>query len=654
MFGKEYIGGHTKNEPIRSIQHSDPFVLTAQDLVGICVCVVQVFFSVKLRQCRPPVLSGVSAAQWSDITISNANNFQATGDSSFQNGAALLNFPSLNSLTVAPATFSIDCTGCVWLSHTNISIHSHMYKFVDNSCAGANITFLVKDCMGYDPLTIAGINCIGDGACEDTTIDLGNYDPNCTLNVESLVCGDGTNTNDCDGLTILSSGAVNIQACTCNLDPQFGGFCTYLTSANTTFEEAVLCLGTQNPSKNPTQSQTENPTKNPSKNPQNPPNNPWQICSAEDIGFMNTTYKIWLRHRVCNDSILQFISDFIDIIDTTYSNNNLIAKSNITSADFQTYSHFEGEKTCGDITLNVLTCFSENINQLLCVTKSTDFIKDINDEIEPMYNNTLISIINTTVTYITYNETDPVKLWMFIVVVAVCFCVLVTAMLLIKRKYKLARIKKQMVINNAMVLCVGIGRYDENPKKADALLQNSSVNDLELEQDIDNLYGLFGSDCLNYAIHPKAKRVEWTLKQLIRFLSEQAKKLHQNLTDDAIDSKQKFDGLFVAVSSHGFDNAIITSDYKLIDKDAIHRIFSRNYPMSRSVLFSIFFSVFIFHSCTVSILSKDAYFYLIAVMAVNNTKMSLGTRHNLMKRLKKTVWTWMVKVWLKYQQTHVL
>ena len=44
-----------------------------------------------------------------------------------------------------------------------------------------------------------------------------------------------------------------------------------------------------------------------------------------------------------------------------------------------------------------------------------------------------------------------------------------------------------------------------------------------------------------------------------------------------------YDGLVVLISCHGIKDYIVTSDYKRIDKNAIHRIFSADYPQNRTI-----------------------------------------------------------------------
>ena len=54
----------------------------------------------------------------------------------------------------------------------------------------------------------------------------------------------------------------------------------------------------------------------------------------------------------------------------------------------------------------------------------------------------------------------------------------------------------------------------------------------------------------------------------------------------------KHDGLVVIISSHGIQDYIITSDYKQINKDTIHRIFSVDHPTLRDIP-----GIFIYDCC---------------------------------------------------------
>eukprot|EP01084_Bolivina_argentea_P094423 169750_1 len=138
----------------------------------------------------------------------------------------------------------------------------------------------------------------------------------------------------------------------------------------------------------------------------------------------------------------------------------------------------------------------------------------------------------------------------------------------------------QMEITNAMVILLAIGEYDQEVNDCDTELDGAYLSDLNgIEEDIKNLYELFGPNNLNYTILPnyndiRYPKAHWTQHEIIQLLEDSAAQFSEN---DHI-----YDGLVVAISSHGLNNNICTSDYKMIEKLAIHRIFSTNYPNSRN------------------------------------------------------------------------
>eukprot|EP01084_Bolivina_argentea_P097942 176051_1 len=56
---------------------------------------------------------------------------------------------------------------------------------------------------------------------------------------------------------------------------------------------------------------------------------------------------------------------------------------------------------------------------------------------------------------------------------------------------------------------------------------------------------------------------------------------------------EEYDGLVVIVSGHGTERSILTSDYRVFSKLAIHRIFSNNHPKTREIP-----RLFIFDCCS--------------------------------------------------------
>eukprot|EP01084_Bolivina_argentea_P274748 468375_1 len=145
------------------------------------------------------------------------------------------------------------------------------------------------------------------------------------------------------------------------------------------------------------------------------------------------------------------------------------------------------------------------------------------------------------------------------------------------------------MINNAMVILLSIGQYDEEPTQPAKELIDAQLTDLAVEKDITNLVELFGPQNLNYTIYPtyndpKHPQLYWKQSDIINLLQEKAEELSE--------SKEEYDGLIVVISSHGIQVHICTSDFRLISKLAIHRIFSKNYKHTREIP-----RVFIFDGC---------------------------------------------------------
>ena len=65
-------------------------------------------------------------------------------------------------------------------------------------------------------------------------------------------------------------------------------------------------------------------------------------------------------------------------------------------------------------------------------------------------------------------------------------------------------------------------------------------------------------------------------------LQKQANELEYNLSNEHV-QENKYDGLMVIISCHGIKGYIVSSNYKKISKEAIHRIFSGKKPMSREI-----------------------------------------------------------------------
>ena len=158
------------------------------------------------------------------------------------------------------------------------------------------------------------------------------------------------------------------------------------------------------------------------------------------------------------------------------------------------------------------------------------------------------------------------------VVLVICIIILVY--------YLRCRNRNAIVIKNPMVVLIAIGEYEKDENDCDQELMDSEFQDLPVNIDVGNLVQLFDADAYNYAIHRshqdnKQFRLKWKEQELIDFLKEKAAFFDSNV--------DKFDGLMVVISCHGLRDYVCTSDYKLIEKLAIHRLFSLNYPKVREL-----------------------------------------------------------------------
>eukprot|EP01083_Nonionella_stella_P008284 23835_1 len=136
-------------------------------------------------------------------------------------------------------------------------------------------------------------------------------------------------------------------------------------------------------------------------------------------------------------------------------------------------------------------------------------------------------------------------------------------------------------VYNPMVLSYTIGEYIDDPSKLNVDGTRAQLFNLPLHIDILSVkrfcdeFGYELRDRINTKLHP----LQWHENELLQDLECQAQLFSNNILGNG----QKYDCLLVFVSSHGSDRDIVSSDYKMIDKVAIHRSFSMHYPASREV-----------------------------------------------------------------------
>ena len=149
-----------------------------------------------------------------------------------------------------------------------------------------------------------------------------------------------------------------------------------------------------------------------------------------------------------------------------------------------------------------------------------------------------------------------------------------------------------------MVISIAIQFYHQTPENPEIDGHFPTLNGIRM--DIENTTKLFGKNKfgLYYDIFPDYSdqnidtyTAAWTESQLIEFLKEKADELEYTLRDPSVEDP--YDGLLVIISCHGIRDYIITSDYKKINKTAIHRIFSGKKPLSRKIP-----RMFIFDCCS--------------------------------------------------------
>eukprot|EP01084_Bolivina_argentea_P284904 488411_1 len=133
-------------------------------------------------------------------------------------------------------------------------------------------------------------------------------------------------------------------------------------------------------------------------------------------------------------------------------------------------------------------------------------------------------------------------------------------------------------------------------------MEDFEVQDLNgVEFDVLNVIKLF-KELLNYQCFPKYEEypklygnsITWTKKQLMDLLTRRAIHLNENIYDNENPSNVngRYDGLVFIISAHGWNANIITSDYQLVTKKDIHRIFTAEYPKTREIP-----RVFIYDCC---------------------------------------------------------
>ena len=398
------------------------------------------------------------------------------------------------------------------------------------------------------------------------------------------------------------------------------------------FKMTVLCYTYSptlapsiSPSISPTYSPTATPTLPPTGSPTRFPTNAGLYDSHFEI-----EYKMSSIPRLYNDymgaNVGQFIIDMKQIIEREHATQNI--KNHVQYREFQlnllringtsisdlgrlwfTYGSnlvlmFEAEVECS---LYICKQISSDINQ---TASNIDMSKAINDYFishtaSSNADSNVISPVSFTIFDVgavisgqsnTILQGTPTWVW---IVISLSFIFIVAGVM-----YKCYRDRKEIqaktiMIKNAMTIPISIGFYDDDPIEPEI---DGYLNDLEgVRVDINRALSLFGEESLNYEVYPKIYQSQnesnykayWRETELIQFLKKQANILEKNLEEHEEISQERYDGLIVIISCHGLGGYILTSDYKKINKSAIHRIFSAKKPLSRTIP-----RIFLFDCCS--------------------------------------------------------
>eukprot|EP01084_Bolivina_argentea_P153182 267110_1 len=303
----------------------------------------------------------------------------------------------------------------------------------------------------------------------------------------------------------------------------------------------------------------------------------YDFCPENSIGFVATEYHASVSQEYCHGDNYraELIDNFLNIINTTYQSNNVSVHSTIINVQ-------DDDVFCSNVSFILITCYDK--------IWMGHVLRNISLKTITIYNNTVtLYVKNITVNRI-INAADktfvPLKLWQLILIIcALVLLIFIVATLIIsyyRKKRATARLSKQMLIKNPMIIVLAIGEYDDAPNL------DYELEHLQVQTDIKNLCHLFGPKVLNYSIFPAydnfdSPKMHWKQNELLNFLKEKAKQLDNS----------QFDALVVAVSSHGNSDGIYTSDYNLINKQAVHRMFTTNYVKTRQKP-----KIFIFDSCS--------------------------------------------------------
>eukprot|EP01084_Bolivina_argentea_P314768 545226_1 len=468
----------------------------------------------------------------------------------------------------------IFCEGYRACWRGNIITTNNVYCSGKQSCQEANIS------------NVKNLFCSADRSCIDTTIRNASV-------IYFLGVSSGYNTNIyCNNSCLILCGsryACQSSTVYCHTN------CTILC------EPEYLCpiIITTNPTVNPTNEPTIEPTTSDGIQTTNYTNIDGLkiIISFEYVAETNSTNDIVenlenitfsVLDRIISQQTLQNCS-----IEITLSSLdvyvNITHFTNFSFSNIETNIYYSCEQS---ITRNlILTIYDNLFDYFINNTHSSTYII-IHKTTFVVVTQIIVITETTSITNVSISTTERISSefdWfyenlIFIIagVTISAFCIFILILYCYCGNRKNQHINENVepiVISNAMVILVAIGTYDRNPA-ASEIGDDYYLEDLQVGPDIQNLYKLFGPNHLNYTIYPHSNvqppKLRWTQTEIVDLLKKRSKELNANIDN-------KFDGLIVVFSGHGMSDHIITSDYKLMAKNALHRMFTTYYKKSREL-----------------------------------------------------------------------
>eukprot|EP01084_Bolivina_argentea_P088170 159209_1 len=131
-------------------------------------------------------------------------------------------------------------------------------------------------------------------------------------------------------------------------------------------------------------------------------------------------------------------------------------------------------------------------------------------------------------------------------------------------EWKAKKDKITKFVNNPIVIFFGISLYDFEEQKNDAAVKENYTNYSDIKRWCTKMnYDLYSNDIYHLKL---------TKPELIAQLKQYAAK-----------ADASYDCILFIMRCYGLNNAVITSEYQLLSKISIHRLFSLNYPSLRNV-----------------------------------------------------------------------